>query len=174
MAECVLVPEGDHGLIVSVSMIDDDNCAVVGGPPDDTRLNHGSIDCTVCVGSEPLSISGDNEHDDEHDNENILTLDEEDDVYRPYGFWIGSPKGPNEFRVPQPPPMSVHSVSVRPTDPAQAGVRRSPPPTSCHSFSPPMRARPAGEGRRGSETGLRALPEYQGTTRNSPSDTAYR
>lgn len=51
MAEYVLVPEGDHGLIVSASMIDDDNCAVVGGPPDDTRLNHGSIDCTVCVGS---------------------------------------------------------------------------------------------------------------------------
>ena len=49
----------------------------------------------------------DNEHDDEHDNENILTLAEEDDVYKPYGFWIGRPKGPNKFRVPKPSPFFV-------------------------------------------------------------------
>ena len=49
-------------------------------------------------------------HDDEHDNEstltlaaeddddNILTLAEEDEVYKPYGFW-----------VPKPPVLSVQS-----------------------------------------------------------------
>ena len=64
------------------------------------------------------------------DDDNIVTIAEEDEVYYLYGYWKGRPKDPLEYRVPKPPILSVQSDPVRPTDSAQPGVRR--PPTSVH------------------------------------------
>ena len=126
-------------------------------------------------------------HDKEHDNkntltqpaegddDNILTVAEEDEVYEPYGYWKGRPKGPHEYRVPKPPVLSVQSdmsVHEKPMDSAQPGVRGS--PASCHTSSPPMGAGLGGEGRHGPEDEFCTLPKFKGTVRNKTSDTAYR
>ena len=86
-------------------------------------------------------------HDKEHDNkntltqpldddDNIVTIAKEDEVYEPYGYWKGRPKDPLEYRVPKPPVLSGQS---------------------CHASSPPMGAMLGGEGRYGSEVELRSL-----------------
>ena len=60
------------------------------------------------------------------DDDNIVTVAEEDEVYEPYGYWKGRPKGPHEYRVPKPPVLSGQS---------------------CHMPGPPMGAELGGEGR---------------------------
>ena len=145
-------------------------------------------------------------HDKEHDNkntltqpaegddDNTLTVAEEDEVYEPYGYWKGRPKGPHDYRVPKPPVLSVQSdmsVHEKPTDSAQPGVRRPPTsvhvrptvsaqpgvrrsPESCHTPGPSMEARLGGEGRRGLEDEFCTLPKFKGTAHNETSDTACR
>ena len=85
-----ILNKDDDNLVVKHLLDIQDNTNGLDSP----CLNHGYIDCTVCkAANTPVEMD---------DNENIQTLAEEDEVYKPYGFSIGRPRHPNKFRVPRP------------------------------------------------------------------------
>ena len=54
------------------------------------------------------------------DDDNIVTIAEEDEVYDRYGFWKERPRDPLGYRVPKPPTLSGQTCHV-PTPPRELG-----------------------------------------------------